>query len=111
MKINNIPFFNNDFNLNSSLIPKVNKSLFPFVDVSIKASTLNLNISFYELTKKDIFIDYTNNFLVLKISFSSPPSNETFKIRRNFYYKNLDFYKYKSKEMKGIVFLKIPFVS
>lgn len=111
MKINNIPFSNNDFNLNPSLIPNVNKSLFPFVDMSIKTSTLDVNISFYELTKKDIFIDYTNNFLVLKISFSSPSSNETFNIRRNFYYKNLDFYKYKSKEMKDIVFLKIPFVS
>lgn len=111
MKINNIPFLDNDFNLNSCLIPTVNKSLSPFVHISVKASNLDVFISFYELTKKDIFIDYINNFLVLKIFFSNYAYNKTFNLKRIFYYKNLDFYKYKSKEVGNIVLLKIPFIS
>lgn len=110
MKITNIPFLNQENNLTSHVIPDRSNSISPLIDISIEDFCLNIHICFNELNKRDILIDYINNFLVLKLSFSPSFSNEILNLKRIFYYKNLDFYNYEVEKLKNIVFLKIPFI-
>lgn len=109
MKVNNSSFvLKKEISISSSLLQEIKPLTSPFINIFEDDSFLNVNILFYELKRRDVYIDYINNFLILKLSFYTFPT-EISTLKRIFYYKNLDFYNYVSEKKSDMIFLKIPF--
>lgn len=112
MKTNNILFFNKEKKIDALLSSTYStNNIYPIIDIFINDSFLYMDIFYYGLKKREFSIDYINNFIVLTLSFDSTISDDIFISKRIFYYKNLDFYNYKSQKHSNIVSLKIPFTA